>query len=74
MTERTFILTYGREARVKHSRFRFRFVGSDNWWTEYFVDHRGTSAREQAESFRRTFVPFAEFEELVRPGVLPLPD
>lgn len=70
MTEGAFIWTYGQNARVKHTRLRFRFHGSDNWWTEYFVDLPGHA---DAETWRRTLAPFAEIQEVGK-GQLPLPN
>lgn len=70
MTENAFIATYGREARVKHTRLRFRFHGATNWWTEYFVDLPGHA---RADDWRRKLSPFAEIQDVGK-GVMPLPD
>ena len=69
MTETAFIWTYGRSPRVKHTRLRFRFHGSTNWWTEYIVELPG---HPRVEDWKRTLAPFAEIQEVGK-GVLPLP-
>lgn len=69
MTENSFISQYGRSPRVKHTRLRFRFNGSTNWWTEYFVELPGHA---RAEDWKRTLAPFAEIQEF-ESGVMPLP-